>query len=360
MATEGKPDFRAIKQAVTIPMVLARYGIELRKKNATSYRGKCPLPSHNSESDDTFSVNNTKGTWVWSCMSESCAAGRGEKKREGHGFKRGGDLLDFVRFKEGVSLYRAGELLMSWFSVGGSMPATEPVPQASDAAPQVNVPLAVKFGDPDYTGLHGIDSGHEALVARGFDREECEYLGVGFYSGKGQMSGRIVFPIHNEEGQLVSYAGRSIDPNCAHDERWRFYAGFWRGAELWNLHRVEGETVVVCESFWGVLACIRAGILNAVALMGNHATDQQLVKLCRFSHIVTLLDGDKWGEEGTKDLIVRLVNAGAKRIDVRALPHDAQPDELPVDDLFSLLSDLEQGSGRWEALEEPTLRLVVA
>jgi DNA primase len=28
---------------------------------------------------------------------------------------------------------------------------------------------------------------------------------------------------------------------------------------LYNLHRVEGDEVIVVESFWGVLACIRPG-----------------------------------------------------------------------------------------------------
>jgi DNA primase len=31
---------------------------------------------------------------------------------------------------------------------------------------------------------------------------------VGFCTGKGIMAGRVAIPIHNEQGELVAYAGR--------------------------------------------------------------------------------------------------------------------------------------------------------
>ncbi len=150
------------------------------------------------------------------------------------------------------------------------------------------------------------------------------------------MAGRVVFPIHDGEGLLIGYAGRSVDPECEHAERWRFPKGFGRGQVLYNLHRVEGDAVVVVESFWGVLACVREGIRNAVALMSNRATDTQLVTLAsRFREVTLLLDGDAAGIEGTKDLAVRLLNAGILHVDVRVLEDGRQPDE--IDDLRKVL-----------------------
>lgn len=57
--------------------------------------------------------------------------------------------------------------------------------------------------------LADLGGGH--LTQRGIDKETAEYFGVGFFSSKGSMAGRIVIPIENEGGELVAYAGRSID-----------------------------------------------------------------------------------------------------------------------------------------------------
>jgi hypothetical protein len=54
-------DFQSIKQSVTLEMVLAHYGISLRKVNQSSLRGKCPLPVHSSsKSGESFGVNLSK------------------------------------------------------------------------------------------------------------------------------------------------------------------------------------------------------------------------------------------------------------------------------------------------------------
>ena len=53
------------------------------------------------------------------------------------------------------------------------------------------------------------------------------------------MSGRVVIPIHNERGELVAYAGRSIDGS---EPKYKLPAGFHKSLELFNLHRAIGET----------------------------------------------------------------------------------------------------------------------
>jgi hypothetical protein len=48
--------------------------------------------------------------------------------------------------------------------------------------------------------LKGIDYAHPYLAQRGIDPETAEYFGVGYFSGKGSMSGRVIIPIDNERG----------------------------------------------------------------------------------------------------------------------------------------------------------------
>jgi len=266
-------DFKAIKAHVTILDVLSRYRIELRKQNGYSHKGKCPLPMHTSESDrESFTANSKINAWV--CHSSTCVAARNTKKRDGQNLKKGGDVLEFVQHMEQVpSLRQAGELLESWFGPFGE---TRDVPAAvSPQMAPVEVDEEAPVNEPLKFELQGIDPCHEYLIGRGFEEEECSYLGAGFFPGRGVMTNRVVFPIHNAEGQLVAYVGRSADPNCAHDERWRFPPGFSKSAEVYNLHRVEGDEAIVTEGFWGVLACIRAGIMNAVSVMGTSISDVQ-------------------------------------------------------------------------------------
>src|SRR6202020_544957 len=130
--------------------------------------------------------------------------------------------------------------------------------------------------------LRSIEHTHPYLAARGITKETAEQFGVGFFSGKGSMSGRIVFPIHNEQGELVAYAGRAIDDS---EPRYKLPAGFHKSVELFNLHRAIGESgttghVVVVEGFFDGMKVSQAG-LPCVGLMGSSLSEAQEVLLAR-------------------------------------------------------------------------------
>src|SRR5216684_1632007 len=192
--SESRPDCRRIKQSVSLLDVLARYKVELRGTNQSRKEGHCPLPVHASEKDRSFHASLLKGQWVWSCHSASCVAARGGKKK-------GGDLIEFVGFMEKCGLRQAGELLDSWFGPFGDSSAPAPQVPAREVVPQNEVNPPLKFQ------LKDIRHVHPYLSVRGFDEEECEYLGVGFFPGRGMMQNRIVFPLHDSEGVLIGYAG---------------------------------------------------------------------------------------------------------------------------------------------------------
>ena len=82
--------------------------------------------------------------------------------------------------------------------------------------------------DPNFRRCSGArQSVREA--ERRISRETAETFGVGYFSGKGSMSGRIVIPIHNEHGELVAYAGRTIDESAP---RYKLPAGFHKGQAI--------------------------------------------------------------------------------------------------------------------------------
>jgi hypothetical protein len=100
------------------------------------------------------------------------------------------------------------------------------------------------------------------------------------------------------------------------------------------------ETVVVVESFWGVLACIRAGIMNVVAIMSNYATDAQVKQLAGFERVIVLFDGDEPGRKGAADLKARLSHA-----EVKTLAEGVQPDSVSINTLRIFLGFPQEPDG---------------
>ena len=333
-------DFRAVKASVTILQVLDHYGIRLRKVNATYLRGKCPLPTHSSPaSGNSFGVDLQKQAWA--CHSDSCVKARGGRS--------GGNVLDFVAIKESLSIREAAIKLSSWFGIVSPQPtngagaARQPEPGAGEASskPEESPREGIHEGTggpnkPLTFSLKGIDPGHPYLKQRGISEEVARFFGVGYFAGNGSMAGRIVFPIRNRGGNIVAYAGRSIDDS---EPRWKLPTGFRKSLELFGIHAAAGSHwVAVVESFWGVLALHQAGV-PAVALMGRSMSNEQqelLASLGSTTIIVVLLDGDEPGRSAAPEIALRLARQQPVRI--IELPTGKQPDQFTPEELRALLA----------------------
>ncbi len=133
---------------------------------------------------------------------------------------------------------------------------------------------------------------------------------------------RIIFPITDTRGRVVSFGGRAMDPAA----RAKYLNGpettlFHKGRLLYGLYEArkllhaaqaaaptEQTPMLVVEGYMDVIACQRAG-LPAVAPMGTAMTEEQMEVLWRLHPEPTLsFDGDKAGQR-----------AAARAID-RALP----------------------------------------
>jgi DNA primase len=324
--------FDEIKRKVTLAMVIEWYGWKLRKGGVEILRGKCPLPSHSSqESKESFIATLNKGTGgAWSCHSNSCAAARGGR--------RGGNVLDLVAAVETCSVRDAAIKLQTWFLVpaagqfrdpagkepraeksAGKETAEELTSRKNDSAGESETNLALSFT------LQHIDHAHPYLKERGITEETTKKFGVGVFPGKGGMHGRCVFPIHNAKGELVAYAGRSIDGT---EPRYKFPAGFHKSQELFNLHRVAGDlSVVLVEGFFDCMKVSQAGY-PCVALMGSTMSPMQERMLAEaFSGIVVMLDGDETGRTAMQIISDRLQRA-VFRVETVDLPDGVQPDQL--------------------------------
>jgi DNA primase len=337
--------FDEIKKTVTLQMAIERYGIPLRRVNANTLRGKCPLPSHGSEtSKESFTATLTKGVGgAWACQSQSCIKSRG---------RVGGNVLDFVAAMERCSVRDAAIKLQMWFLVpaagnGSGSVGKEPGAK-SFAGKEPEHDLVSKKesnggGESDSNkpltfNLQNIDHAHPYLKERGVSIETAQKFGVGFFPGKGSMHDRIVIPIHNSKGELVAYAGRTIDGS---EPRYKFPAGFHKSLELFNVHRVrEDVSVVLVEGFFDCMKVIQAGF-PCVALMGSTMSNaQEEIIREHFAHVVVMLDGDEAGRgasETTVDRLRRIIY----QVDVVTLSDGVQPDQLSIDELCRLLNSIQ-------------------
>jgi DNA primase len=161
-----------------------------------------------------------------------------------------------------------------------------------------------------------------------------QFVGIGYNRGQGSMAGRIVRPIHDENGLLVAYAGRSINQM---EPKYRFPARFRKSLVLFNLHRAaaEGKSVVVVEGFFDSFKVHQAGLRCVVALMGCSLSLRQEELLRKhFQEVALLLDGDKAGCAAAAAIAERLVSKLSTRL-VELQP-GSQPDQLGADQIRCL------------------------
>src|SRR5919204_4606050 len=302
-------DFAAIKGSVPLAPLLRRYQVKLRRSGRDQYRGRCPI--HRGEGEEAFHANLSRN--IFHCFS--CGAG--------------GGVLDFVAVMEGCTLREAALRLQRETFLTGE-PAAAGSGEKQRVTKKTTPPTPLRFT------LHRIDSTHPYLTARGIDRSTAEEFGVGLYSGPGIFGGRLVIPIHDQQGLLVAYCGRALDHS---QPRYRFPPGFAKSEILFNFHRAalaEKPAVVVVEGFFDCLKLYQAGVRSVVALMGSALYEsQQRLLLGRFQRIILMLDGDAAGRRATTQITARLRPHCC--VQVIDLPPDTQPDQMTGQQIRNVL-----------------------
>ena len=150
------------------------------------------------------------------------------------------------------------------------------------------------------------------------------------------MHGRLVIPIHNGDGELVAYCGRSVDQA---QPRYRVPPAFAKSEILFNMHRAGSggdHSVVVVEGFFDCMKVHQAGFRSVVALMGSALYEPQRHALrARFRHVILLLDGDATGRKASAVIAQKL--RPHCHVRVVLLPDGVQPDQLPTKDIGKAL-----------------------
>ena len=341
-------NFQTVRENLDFTEVLAHLGFQTKANGQDQVKIHCPF---HDDSNPSCGVNLSKKVFqCWSCKAK-------------------GNVLDFYARMEGFDpeepkeLRKAALQAVEVFGIDGgkqdaksgdqpkakekpSKPAKgakrvaekEPAPDADepqDAPTEAN-------GEPANKPLTfelQLDASHSYLEERGLTKAQVKAFGLGV-AKRGSMQGRLCFPIHNEDGELVAYSGRWVEDKLPKDTpRYKLPKGFEKARVLFNLHRVVAddapETVVIVEGFWSVLRLHAAGV-PVVSCFGASLSEAQadLLADAGVKNCILIFDGDDGGRAGVEQALPIL----AKRLFARTivLEEGVKPDtmdEALIDDL---------------------------
>ena len=163
--------------------------------------------------------------------------------------------------------------------------------------------------------------------------------GNGFYD---RFRHRVMVPIHDRQGRVIGFGGRSLDgsePKYLNSPETEL---FEKGKHLFGLDKASNtirrdDRAVVVEGYFDVIALHAAGITNAVASLGTALSNQQITQLCRVSdskRIVLNFDADGAGVRAANRAIgevEQLAMQGQLELRVLHLPSGKDPDEFLKD-----------------------------
>ncbi|KAA8483740.1 DNA primase catalytic core [Arcticibacter tournemirensis] len=145
---------------------------------------------------------------------------------------------------------------------------------------------------------------------------------------------RIMFPIHNERGQIVGFGGRKqedgnkMNPKYINSKASMIYR---KEEVLYGLYQAKQSIrkencAIITEGYYDVITLHQAGMTNTVAPCGTAITESHAKKLKRLcSSVILLCDGDEAGWKANLRAIDILTIAGL-RVEVCELPEGQDPD----------------------------------
>ena len=220
-----------------------------------------------------------------------------------------------------------------------SLPVSHTTGETTPETAKVNPPL--KFA------LKSLDPAHPYLTERGFTAKTIAHFGVGFCTGKGIMAGRIAIPIHNEQGELVAYAGRWPGDPPNGEGKYKLPTGFHKSSVVYNLHRAKDHAkdqgLIVVEGFFDCMRLHQAGIRNVVALMGSSLSDEQealiVAAVGAQGTVALMFDEDEVGWKVREEALSQL----SSRVYVKVVGlgvEGTQPDDVSAETLEQYLGGL--------------------
>jgi DNA primase len=324
------------------------------RRMGSQWIGLCPFHDERSPS---LSVDPVKK--VFFCF------GCGEK----------GDVFDFVQKTQGLDFVQALEFLADRTHLELERERDDPESERREARKQRLLSLltrAAQFYAAYLWRAGDAATARQYLADRGLEKEVLDRFEVGYAPAAGDkliqqaakagfsadelvsaglarrragraedaFRGRIIFPLTNERGHVLGFAGRALQP----DDKPKYLntsenraVGFFKGELLYGMHdartpAMKAGRFVVVEGYTDVLALHQAGVPECVAIMGTSLTEPQLKELIRVQGTVYLaLDADNAGKNATSRA-ARMASERQTDLRVVAMPSGRDPAEIITQD----------------------------
>ena len=299
-----------IKSRISIVDLVSQY-VELKPSGSTM-KACCPF---HSEKTPSFHVFPNKGTWH--CFG-ACGTG--------------GDIFAFMeKVKGGIDFKEAMHLLADQANI--------PIPDKKqsrevDITYEINS-LAAKCyvenlkGEPlEYMQKRGFsketlsrfqiglspaenDRLYKYLLRQGYKTEDILKSGIAI-RGERQKDvkdffyNRIIFPIKNESGHIIGFAGRSLDAkskvkyiNTPQTQVFSKKSVLYGIDAAKTAIRAE-KSLILVEGYTDAMMSHQHGFCNTVGLCGSGITSEHMIIIKKYAHNILLaLDPDSAGEQAT-------------------------------------------------------------
>lgn len=127
---------------------------------------------------------------------------------------------------------------------------------------------------------------------------------------------RIIFPVHNFQGEIIGVKGRYVFESKDEEEnsdipKYLFLYPFFKSIELFNLHRAYDEIrkrkqVIILESEKATMLATQWEIKNCLSIMGGDLTPVQVYKLKQLGINIELIF--MWDKDKDEEFIKKQLN----------------------------------------------------
>ncbi len=174
------------------------------------------------------------------------------------------------------------------------------------------------------------------LKNKGFKEADIKEAGLISYSEKGSYDlfrGRIIFPIHNLQGNIIGFGGRVMDDGLPKYINSPETPLFKKGENLFGLFQAKDGIkkygfAVITEGYLDVIMCHQYGFTNVIAPLGTALTEKQIMLLKKLTEkIILLYDGDNAGISAAKRSLPILLQHSIRPL-IALLPEGEDPDSF--------------------------------